>query len=135
MLLLTTSLKKYKFMYRPFENINPDKRVETDIEEMSDTFVDESSNIPDSIFANNIVEMIDKNSPEGEWMEILRSAEEELENLEAQIRLLGKGPKNYNGNDVSEDRREGMLKTLAGKINFQKSIIEMAKKNTKSNLE
>lgn len=122
-------------MYRPFENINPDKRVETDIEEMSDTFVDESSNIPDSIFANNIVEMIDKNSPEGEWMEILRSAEEELENLEAQIRLLGKGPKNYNGNDVSEDRREGMLKTLAGKINFQKSIIEMAKKNTKSNLE
>lgn len=122
-------------MYRPFENINPDKRAETDIKEMSDTFVDESSNIPDSIFANNIVEMIDKNSPEGEWMEILRSAEEELENLEAQIRLLGKGPKNYNGNDVSEERREGMLKTLAGKINFQKSIIEMAKKNTKSNLE
>ena len=124
-------------MYRPYENPFPGK-VEVEIEEEENKVSDEVtpiSEIPESQYADSVVEMIDANSSEGAWMSLLMDAEKELEELESQKRLLKNGVDIFNGQKIDGERMIGLQKEIEGKIELQYSIIQIAKNNMKSGLE
>lgn len=118
-------------MYRPYENPFPGK-VEVETEEQKSDVNNEVtpiSKMPESEYADSVVEMIDANSSEGAWMSLLVDAEKELEELQSQKRLLKSGANSFNDQKVDGERIVGLLKEIEGKIELQNSIIQIAKNN------
>lgn len=106
-------------MYRPFE--------QGKIEFEENNF---NSEIPQSEMGDSFIDLKEnKNENSSAWQSLIDDAEIEMEKIREKIKMLQGSSRVYEGQEITEERRVGLLKTLDGDLRLQESIIQMAKNN------